>query len=94
MMKNFALLTLFSGILSASLLADTDAKPKQSSKEKPYTLDTCIVSDEKLGEMGEPFVTTYKGQQVKMCCKSCNKDFAKNPDKYLKKLAAGSNTKK
>jgi len=94
MMKKVALLTLFSGILSASLLADTEAKPKQASKEKPYTLDTCIVSDEKLGEMGEPFVTSYKGQQVKMCCKACNKDFTKNPDKYLKKLAAGSNTKK
>jgi len=93
-MKNRASLLLVSGLLTFSVLADSNAKPKAASKEKPYTLETCIVSDEKLGEMGEPFVTSYKGQQVKMCCKSCNKDFTKNPDKYLKKLAAGSTTKK
>ncbi len=93
-MKTGASLFLLSGLLSMSLLADSNAKPKSAPKEKPYTLDTCIVSDEKLGEMGEPFVTSYKGQQVKMCCKACNKDFSKNPDKYLKKLAAGSTTKK
>ena len=87
-------LLLVSGLLSFSLLADSNTKPKAASKEKPYTLDTCIVSDEKLGEMGEPFVTSYKGQQVKMCCKACNKDFSKNPDKYLKKIAANSTTKK
>jgi YHS domain-containing protein len=28
-----------------------------------------------------------------MCCKSCNKDFTKNPDKYLKKLADASKAK-
>lgn len=93
-MKTGASLFLLSGVLSLTLLADSNAKEKTASKDKPYTLDTCIVSDEKLGEMGEPFVTSYKGQQVKMCCKSCNKDFTKNPDKYLKKLAAGSTTKK
>lgn len=93
-MKIGASLLLLSGVLSVSLLADSNTKQKSASKDKPYTLDTCIVSDEKLGEMGEPFVTSYKGQQVKMCCKSCNKDFAKNPDKYLKKIAAGSTTKK
>jgi hypothetical protein len=93
-MKIGALLFLLSGLLSATLLGDSETKQKPASKDKPYTLDTCIVSDEKLGEMGDPFVTSYKGQQVKMCCKACNKDFTKNPDKYMKKLAAGSNTKK
>ena len=93
-MKTVAFLFLLSGLLSASLVAEPNTKDKAASKDKPYTLDTCIVSDEKLGEMGDPFVTSYKGQQVKMCCKACNKDFTKNPDKYLKKLAAGSTTKK
>lgn len=93
-MKNYAPLLLVSGLLTFSVLGDSTTKPKAASKEKPYTLDTCIVSDEKLGEMGEPFVTSYKGQQVKMCCKACNKDFTKNPDKYLKKIAANSTTKK
>jgi YHS domain-containing protein len=71
-------------------LGGDDKKPK----DKPYPLDTCIVSGEKLGEMGEPFVTSYKGQQIKMCCKSCNKDFAKDPEKFLKKLSNGPKTGK
>lgn len=55
---------------------------------KPYPLDTCIVSGEKLGEMGKPFVFTHEGQEIKLCCKSCQKDFKKEPAKYLKKLKA------
>ena len=53
---------------------------------KPYPLEKCIVSDEKLGEMGKPFVFTHEGQEIKLCCKSCQKDFTKDPAKYLKKL--------
>src|SRR5215471_18753612 len=60
---------------------------------KPYKLQNCIVSDEKLGEMGEPFVFDYQGQQIKLCCKSCKKDFDKNPDKYMKKLAQAEKVK-
>jgi len=83
--------------LSAAVLVPVslgDEKAKPAAKDKPYTLDTCIVSDEKLGEMGDPFVISYKGQEIKMCCKSCNKDFTKNSDKYLKKLADASKAKK
>jgi hypothetical protein len=58
------------------------------AKAKPYPLDTCIVSGEKLGEMGKPFVFVYKDQEIKLCCKSCKKDFDKDPEKFLKKLAA------
>ena len=53
---------------------------------KPYPLDKCIVSDEKLDSMGKPYVFTHEGQEIKLCCKSCLKDFNKNPAKYLKKL--------
>ena len=58
----------------------------KKSAAKPYSLEKCIVSDEKLGEMGKPFVFTYEGQEIKLCCKSCQKDFKKDPAKYLKKL--------
>ena len=64
-------------------MADT-AKP--DAKAKPYPLTTCIVSGEKLGEMGEPFVFTHEGQEIKLCCKSCKKKFDKDPATYLKKL--------
>ena len=37
--------------------------------------------------MGKPFVFIYKDREVKLCCKNCKKDFDKDPDKYIKKIA-------
>jgi YHS domain-containing protein len=59
-----------------------DAKPKL----KPYTLKTCVISGDKLGEMGDPYVYEYQGREIKFCCKSCVKDFKKDPAKYIKKI--------
>ena len=64
-------------------LAD-EAKP--DAKAKAYPLTTCVVSGEKLGEMGDAFVFTHEGQEIKLCCKSCKKKFDKEPATYLKKL--------
>ena len=64
------------------------AAEKQDEKAKPYPLDKCIVTDEKLGEMGKPFVFTHEGQEIKLCCKSCQKDFKKDTAKYIKKIEA------
>jgi YHS domain-containing protein len=75
------------GSLSVSA-ADSDKKPK------PYPLDKCIVSDEKLGEHGKPYVFTHEGQEIKMCCKDCLKDFKKEPAKYLKKIEEANKGKK
>lgn len=83
-----ALLTgLAAGTLSVSA-ADKDQKPK------PYPLDKCIVTDEKLGEHGKPYVFTHDGQEIKMCCKDCLKDFKKEPAKYLKKIEEANKGKK
>ena len=68
---------------------DAAAAPQAEAaarSKKTYPLTTCIVSDEKLGEMGEPVVFTYSGQEIKLCCKSCRKKFDKDPATYLKKL--------
>jgi YHS domain-containing protein len=55
----------------------------------PDLLKTCPVSGEKLGgDMGGPYVFSYQGQEVKLCCRSCKKDFDKSPDKYLKLIRA------
>lgn len=53
---------------------------------KPYPLDTCIVSGEKLGSMGEPIIINHEGQEIKFCCDSCVPKFKKDPTKYLTKL--------
>jgi len=83
-MKKILALTLISLALLSALIAADEKK----AAAKPYPLDKCLVSDEKLGEMGKPFVFTHEGQEIKLCCKSCQKDFQKDPAKYLKKIAA------
>ncbi|HRX54423.1 MAG: hypothetical protein R3F31_10435 [Verrucomicrobiales bacterium] len=70
--------------LSGSLLFTSSCGEAVSAK--PYPLDTCLVSGEKLGEMGAPVVINHEGQEIKFCCKSCLPDFKEDPAKYLKKL--------
>ena len=68
-------------------------KAEKSQKAKPYPLPTCVVSGEKLGgDMGDPHIFTYKGREIKLCCKSCFKDFNKEPAKFLKKLDLAAKT--
>jgi hypothetical protein len=54
--------------------------------DKPYPLDTCIVSGNKLGTMGKVVVRSHEGQEIKFCCKPCVKKFDANPAKYLSRL--------
>ena len=86
-----ALLSLALGLLSA---CDQQASPPAPAKAaaalpagvKAYPLDTCLVADEKLGEMGEPVTLIHQGQQIKFCCDSCVPKFNNDPEKYLSKL--------
>lgn len=74
------------GILFYSL--PVSAAEAKDAKAKPYPLKTCIVSDEEIGgDHGDPFIFVHEGQEYKLCCKPCQKDFDKNPKKYTKKLA-------
>ena len=73
---------LFTGCGESSPEASTD-----TAAARPYPLDVCIVSDEKLGSMGDPVVQVVNGQEVKFCCKSCVPDFEKDQAKFLAKLA-------
>ena len=75
---------LFVSLCAAALTAV--AADTNSEKLKPYTLKTCVVSGDKLGEMGDPFVYAYKGREIKFCCKGCLKDFKKDPAKYIKMI--------
>jgi len=93
-MKSLQKLTgavLLSGFLTVPFLglsADSNGD-KKDEKAKPYPLKTCIVSEEKLGgDMGDPYVFTYQGREIKLCCKSCLKDFNKDSAKYIKKIEA------
>lgn len=72
--------------LATHLALAADVKKDDKAKIKPYPLKTCVVSGEKLGEMGKPYVFTNDTREIKLCCKDCLKDFKKNTDKYVKKL--------
>ncbi len=53
---------------------------------KPYPLDVCLVSGEKIGSMGEPIVINHEGQEIKFCCDKCVPKFKKDPEKYMAEL--------
>jgi YHS domain-containing protein len=72
-------------VISSTSRAD-DTNSATATSNKPDNLKTCPVSGEKLGEMGKPYVFTYQGQEVKLCCPMCKADFNKDPQKYLKKI--------
>src|SRR5947208_4390514 len=97
-LKKIIIGILLSSFLAAPLVGlSADSKgDKKDEKAKPYPLKTCIVSDEKLGgDMGDPYVFTHEGREIKLCCKSCLKDFNKDTAKYVKKLEeAEKNTPK
>lgn len=85
-MKLFQSISLAAALAAIPLLSVVAADEKKADKPKPYTLKTCPVSDEKLGEMGKPYVFVHEGREIKLCCESCKKDFKKNPAKFMKKI--------
>lgn len=83
-MKNIIITTaaVFGLIISSCATSGTG----NISGAKPYTSDKCIVTDNKLGSMGDPVTKVYNGQEIKFCCAPCVKKFDANPEKYLSKL--------
>jgi YHS domain-containing protein len=81
-MKPFVAVVLAVSFCAAPL--SVFAGDTNNVKLKPYTLKTCVVSGDKLGEMGDAYVYAYKGREIKFCCKGCLKDFNKEPAKYIK----------
>jgi hypothetical protein len=62
--------------------------PTVDAKAQPDLMTNCPVSGKKLGDMGKPLVFTYKGQEVKLCCTGCKKDFDKNAEKIIAEIRA------
>ena len=86
-------LTPFIALVSI-FLAACGEKPSSaenvSTGPKPYPLETCLVSGEELGSMGDPIVIIHEGQEIKFCCDSCQPKFEKEPAKYLALLKKGA----
>ncbi|MDB6134886.1 MAG: hypothetical protein JWM59_3129 [Verrucomicrobiales bacterium] len=73
-------------LIAAAGLVSCAGTPAGTAGVKPYTKDTCVLSDNKLGSMGPVITKTYDGQQVKFCCQPCVAKFEKNPQRYLAEL--------
>ena len=59
---------------------------ESGASDDDYPIDTCVVSGELLGSMGEPVVLEHNGTTVKLCCDGCVEEFESDPDKYVAKL--------
>jgi YHS domain-containing protein len=66
----------------------TVATPAPGPASAPYMLETCPVSGEKLGSMGEPVVYSHEGRELRFCCDGCISPFEKDPAQYLEKVDA------
>jgi hypothetical protein len=78
---------VIASILASPLSMFAAESKKTDEAKKPYPLNTCLVSDEKFGgDMGDPYVFKHEGREIKLCCKSCLKDFKKDTAKFMKKL--------
>lgn len=86
--------------LAFSATAFAENKPAEPANPKlaSYPLTICVVSGEKLGEMGAPYEYAHKEEGkpdrvVFFCCKPCTKDFQKEPAKYLAQIDAAAAAK-
>ena len=77
-------------LLAAIILGSSFAIAADTGAPAGYPLKKCVVSDEALGGMGKPFKVTYEGTDVYLCCKSCLKDFNKEPAKFVKMVKDAS----
>lgn len=82
---------LFLALLALGLATPAFAGAPASA----YPLDTCVVTGEALGSMGDPYVHLHKEEgkpdrEVRLCCKGCLKRFNKEPAKYLRKIDAAA----
>ncbi|MCL4789487.1 MAG: hypothetical protein KJ070_22305 [Verrucomicrobia bacterium] len=93
--KHILTAVLLTGLAAGVLSARADDK-HADHKAKPYPLKTCIVSGEEINDKGEmkPHAFVVEGQEVKLCCKSCLKDFNKDKAGYLKKIEAEAKKQK
>jgi hypothetical protein len=95
-MKKMIWVALVAVWLPLNTQAGTPEENKKliESLKKDYPTETCVVSGDKLGEMGAPieYLHTQKidgkdeTRLVRFCCKGCVKSFKKDPAKYLKQL--------
>lgn len=61
-------------------------KTVADAQRESYSLQTCPVSGEELGKMGEPVEVVVANHLVKLCCKMCKPKLDRNPSAFLEML--------
>ena len=64
-------------------LATSCQGPGRPGALRPYPLDTCLVTGNELGSMGDPITRVYGEQVVKFCCSPCVGEFEGDPQRFL-----------
>ncbi|MFP4501167.1 MAG: hypothetical protein ACLFTT_09220 [Candidatus Hydrogenedentota bacterium] len=59
-----------------------------AQQKERYPLDTCVVSGEKLGSMGDPVEYVHENRLVRLCCAGCTGKFEKDPEAHIAKIDA------
>lgn len=91
-MKRYLAVGIF--CLGLGLAINAVAKDEAPAKEAAarvgdaYSLDTCPVSGEKLGSMGDPVVLVNNGKEVRLCCAGCQKKYDANAETMDKDIDA------
>jgi YHS domain-containing protein len=70
---NALILALTLAVFAAGSLWAAEAKPQTTCPVLAGNIDKSVYAD-------------YKGKRIYFCCKGCDAEFNKNPDKYMKKL--------
>lgn len=53
-----------------------------------YPLDTCVVSGEELGSMGDPIEYVHEGRLLRLCCAGCKRGVEGNAEALVAKVDA------
>jgi len=56
------------------------------AQRRDYPIETCLVSGEKLGDMGEIIEHVVEERLIRLCCKACVKDVTKDPTAFVARL--------
>jgi YHS domain-containing protein len=82
---------LIAAILWAVTAAGGVAEDAPPAVVKPYPLDNCVVSNDKIDPQVPPLI--YNGQEYRFCCRGCIKKFNRDPEKYAARLLSTTNKK-
>ena len=72
---------IFKTLILVLVLAASSTATLWAAETKPQTVCPVLA-----GNIDKSIYMDYKGKRVYFCCKGCDAEFKKDPEKYMKKL--------